>query len=119
MNDRFWLEDFGSLFRQTTIFPNSSMTESERLNTMTRLILVITLLLFLLGLGSWALFLTLGLGLVIILYHVNKYNSINPPLIENYRCNRRPPIRSKSRKIKVTHKKLIHRNKVNIKSRTI
>jgi hypothetical protein len=83
--EKFWLEDPSALFQQLTIIPNCGMTEAERLNAMTRLILVITLILYLLHFGSWLLFLILGLLLVIFLYYINKRSG----RIDHYRCYRR------------------------------
>ena len=127
MNSRFWLEDLSSLFHNTTFLPSSTMTEAERLNTLTRLVLIITLILFIFRVGSWYLFLIFGLITVIILYFNNHiYNSTtpSPPIIESYRCNyRRPKVKtSKKSKNKNTKKcNIIKRKKLkfNIRPRSL
>lgn len=106
MGSKFWLEDFGELFKNSTIFPNSSMTEVERLNSMTRLILVITLILYLLRIKSWLIFLIFGLILVIFLYytsniqksqrkerHIRKKENT---VYEHYKCARHSPVNNRN-----------------------
>lgn len=108
--EKFWLEDITDLFRQVTILPNSDMTEEERLNTMTRLVIIISIILLLFGIGSWLLFLVLGVVLVIVLYYANVKSK--PPdspsdeeessdeVTENYVCNNHLPDVTKERRIK-------------------
>ena len=43
---KFWTQDPTVLFRNFAIVPNAKMTEAERFNAMTRLILIIALILF-------------------------------------------------------------------------
>jgi len=91
---KFWLEDYTELFRNITILPNGLMTEEERLNALTRLILVIAVLLLIFRIGSWLYFLLFGIVLVIILYYYNKhhYHQSKSVLIENYRCPKHPKL---------------------------
>ncbi len=66
---KFWLEDPTVLFRNFQILPTIMMTQTERLNALTRLIIIITILLFLLKISYWFIFLFLGITIVIGLYH--------------------------------------------------
>lgn len=102
MGVKFWLEDCAELFRNPIIFSNCAMTEIERLNALTRLIIIIALLLFIFKIGSWLTFLILGLILIIIMYYSNSNKS--EKLIENYRCPKRKQLINK--KIKFKHKTL-------------
>lgn len=77
--EQFWIEDYRVLFQSPTIIPTSQMSEIQRLNTLTRLIILIAIILAILRIGNWLLFLILGLVLVIILYYAQKPR-------ENYRC---------------------------------
>ncbi len=111
--EKFWLENLSDLFRQVTILPNAEMTEEERLNAMTRLVIIISIVLLLFGYGSWILFLVLGVVLVIVLYYANVKSK--PPsgptspsggeeeddkVTENYICNDGLPDVTKERRIK-------------------
>ena len=67
MEDNFWLNDPKSLFCDFTIIPNSEMTNNERLNTLTRLLLVLSVSLYLLDYKNYLMIFILGLLLIIIL----------------------------------------------------
>jgi len=100
--EKFWLQDWRALFQNYTILPECGMQNSERLNTMTRLIFVIAIILAIIGIGSWLLFLILGLILVVILW----YSCERKSKIENYRCRSRSHTsrlsgNSKGRKIRI------------------
>jgi hypothetical protein len=90
--DKFWIEDYRVLFQNPTLLPTTQMTEIQRLNTLTRLILLIVIILAICRLGNWLLFLVLGLGLVILLYFIQKRSvpstspPVNPSSQEHYRC---------------------------------
>lgn len=100
--DRFWIEDYRVLFQSSSILPTAQMSEIQRLNTLTRLILLIAIFLALFRLGNWILFLVLGLGLVIILYYAQRptpssdgQSASRPAAVpgsqEHYRCQRPTP----------------------------
>jgi hypothetical protein len=66
----FWFEDPSSLFQNFDIIPHIDMTEAERFNSMTRVIIIISAVMFALKFPFWWLFLTLGLIVVIILWYI-------------------------------------------------
>lgn len=73
--DKFWLEDITVLTNRWDILPNCEMTDNERLNATTRLILIIALILLIFRIAKWWLFLILGIVAVVILwYKVQKRN---------------------------------------------
>lgn len=74
LNDPFWLSDPTILFRKLDIIPNRQMTNAERLNALTRLLLIITLGMFILGYDQYLTVLILGLLLIIILRSTQKEN---------------------------------------------
>lgn len=80
--NNFWLEDWRSLFNTYTLLPTYEMSEAERLNAITRLIIVIAIILAIMRVGSWILFLILGIILIIILWYIQK------PKIEHLKCER-------------------------------
>lgn len=69
---KFWIEDPVSLFQTFDIVPNPEMTDAERLNAMTRVIIVITAIMFVLKFPIWWLFLGIGLIVVIIMWYIIK-----------------------------------------------
>lgn len=70
MNDVYsWLEKPLELVKNWDLVPQVSMTKSELLNTMTRLILIITIVLFLIGMSGWWLFLILSLVFIFIIWY--------------------------------------------------
>lgn len=69
--DIFWLNDPTILFREPRIIPGTQLTEYQKLNAITCLILLFTLILWIFKLGSWILFLIFGISLVMVLYIVN------------------------------------------------
>jgi len=81
----FWIKDITVLYRNTSILPNQHMTDIERLNALTRLVLVITLVLFVLRVTSWLVFLIGGIGIVLFLYYISTFHpSSNQKLIEHF-----------------------------------
>lgn len=84
MCDRFWLEDIRCILSSLQIIPHCGMSEPERLNTMTRLIILVALVMKFMSWGSWFMFLIMGLVIVLILY----YTTIPPVrnmMLEHYR----------------------------------
>jgi hypothetical protein len=65
----FWLNKPSQLFR-LQILPSSSLTNGERLNAVSRLIIIITIILFIFWReeGHWWRFLLAGALIVIVLY---------------------------------------------------
>ncbi|CAH6420545.1 Hypothetical protein HVR_LOCUS1219 [uncultured virus] len=68
----FWFEDPSTLFQSFDIIPNSDMTDAERLNAMTRIIIIIAAIMFAVKFPAWWIFLILALLVVIILWYIIK-----------------------------------------------
>lgn len=68
----FWLEDPTVLFQVTDIIPNNNMTNIERLNAMTRVIIIIAAIMFVVKFPLWWMFLVIGVITVIILWYILK-----------------------------------------------
>jgi hypothetical protein len=68
----FWLDDPCSLINNLNIFPSENQEYSERMNSLTRLILVIAVVMFLLKIQGSGQLLIFGLLFVIILYSTQK-----------------------------------------------
>lgn len=87
----FWTDDPAVLFQTFEIIPNSSMSEAERLNAMTRVIIIISAIMFLMKFDGWWTFLLLGIIVVIILWNIIKPNG------QSYKSNeflRKPLMRT-------------------------
>jgi hypothetical protein len=97
MGSKFWLEDFGILFRNSTILPNAGMSTVERLNTLTRLVILISIILLLLKWKGWWMFLIFGLLIIIMMYYKDGRDEDKGDYFENYRCHRPATNRSKYR----------------------
>lgn len=80
MGEKIWIEDPSVLFRSLNVFPNADMTEEERFNAITRLIIVITILLFFLGYKQWLVFLIASIVVLLIVYFSKK-----PTVVEHYK----------------------------------
>jgi ABC-type polysaccharide/polyol phosphate export permease len=65
----FWLNKPAELLN-LNIFPGSNLTDGERFNALTRLIIIITIVLFIFWRdeGHWWKFLLCGLGILILLF---------------------------------------------------
>lgn len=68
----FWLEDPSSLMQTFDIIPNPDMTDAERLNAMTRVIIAISAIMYLIKYPAWWIFLSFGIILVVILWFIMK-----------------------------------------------
>lgn len=69
---KFWIEDPSCLIQTLDIVPNAEMTNIERLNAMTRVIIVISAIMFILKFPLWWLFLGLGIIVVVVLWYIIK-----------------------------------------------
>jgi hypothetical protein len=67
MPEKFWMTDLKELFKNMRIIPSSEMTNVERLNSLTRLLIVVTIVMYILGYEHYMSVLILGLLLIIIL----------------------------------------------------
>jgi len=72
IQSKIWIEDPTVLFQTLDIMPDANMTNAERLNAMTRVIIIITAIMFILKFPVWWLFLGLGLIVVIIIWYIIK-----------------------------------------------
>ena len=68
----FWFEDPSALFQTFDIIPNQDMTDAERLNAMTRVIILITAVMFIVKFPLWWMFLVIGIIAVIVLWYIIK-----------------------------------------------
>jgi len=65
--EKMWFNDPTVLLKSWTIIPNQEMTNAERLNTITRLLLVVVIGMIILGFDCWVSVLCIGLILIVIL----------------------------------------------------
>jgi hypothetical protein len=83
-DDKFWVEDPCILFTNISLFPTKSMTKSEKLNALSRLVIIISLLLYLMENEQWFVFLTLSLLIIIIMnYQQEKEKFKKSELLSN------------------------------------
>ena len=68
----FWLEDPSALFQTLDVVPNQDMTDAERLNAMTRVVILITAVMFIVKFPLWWAFLAIGIIVSIILWYIVK-----------------------------------------------
>jgi hypothetical protein len=117
--DKTWIDDPSTIFQNYALIPSYGMTEAERLNAITRLIIVITVILFFIPIASWWIFFLLGLGLVVILYLTSKNK--NDRVVENYRCFYRLRRNSKTTRAKTQPSSLpeekVEKRYINLKPR--
>lgn len=66
-NDTFWLNDPKVLFKTLDFIPTQTMTNPERLNALTRLLILITIGMYMMGYDQYFTVLVLGLLLIVIL----------------------------------------------------
>jgi hypothetical protein len=71
-NHKFWLEDFCSLYSSMDCFPKKEMSQNQKLNAMTRLILVLSIVLYFIGKTWWLTFLILGLAVIIVIKYARR-----------------------------------------------
>jgi len=69
----FWVENPTTLLENFDIVPNEDMTDGNRLNSMTRIIILISAIMFGVNFQLWWLFLSLGLIVVVTLWYLIKY----------------------------------------------
>jgi len=66
-NERFWLDDPNVLFKNLNIIPTADMSNAERLNSLTRLLVLVTLGLYFYGYEQYYVILVLGILLIVVL----------------------------------------------------
>ena len=64
-SDKFWLNNPKILFSNFDIIPTQNMTNAERLNALTRLLIIITIVMYFMGYDQY--FTVLGLGIILII----------------------------------------------------
>lgn len=77
--DTVWMDNPAILFENCILLPNSTMTNAERFNALTRTIILISCIMFLVKCPLWWLFLVAGLMLIIFLWYIIKVYERPPP----------------------------------------
>lgn len=67
-NTKFWIDEPVALFSDSSVLPSRNMTQAEKLNALTRLVLLISGGLYLSGYKYWATFLIGGVLVVLLMY---------------------------------------------------
>lgn len=62
----FWVENPCALFSEIDIIPKKDMSRSEKLNSLTRLLIIVVIILYFVDYKHWLIFLLIGLLLIII-----------------------------------------------------
>ena len=76
MSEPFFFPQFWVLFQSPSLIPTKDMTDEEKMNTITRLILIVSLIIFVYSGDPSILFGTLlSLFLVVVIYNMNKSRS--------------------------------------------
>jgi hypothetical protein len=75
-HEYFWFEDPVSIFKSCHIIPTVTMTDSQRLNILTRIVVIISVTAFVLGSWGWWIILTVGLVTVLLLWFVSKSQEV-------------------------------------------
>ena len=78
--EKFWLNDPKALFNSMDVLPTSEMTNAQRLNALTRLLLVITAGMYFLGYDQY--FTVLALGILLILRSNQPREHFEPHITE-------------------------------------
>lgn len=73
-HEKFWLEDPSVLFTNLEVVPKKDMTQNEKLNAMTRLIVVVSLVLLVMNKPWWVTFLIVGVVAVALVKALDKDN---------------------------------------------
>ena len=81
--NKFWLENPVQLFCSYDLIPLDSMSLSEQMNALSRLVFFVSIILLLLGFKQSILFLLISLVFIIIIYYIQKMKHIQK-LSENY-----------------------------------
>lgn len=68
----FWIDDPKKLFQTWEIVPNDAMSEGERLNAMSRVIIIVSVIMLFARFPAWWIFLLLGLLVVVVLWYTIK-----------------------------------------------
>lgn len=81
--EEFWLNDPQALFCSLNVIPTSDMTNAERLNALTRLLLLVTFGMYLLGYDQYLTVFILGIILIIVLYSYQMQENFQPEISES------------------------------------
>lgn len=87
-NEKFWLNDPKVLFNSTIVLPTVDMTNAEKLNALTRLLIVITAGMYFLGYEQYYTVLALGIILIVILRSNQPRENFEPRITEMQALNR-------------------------------
>lgn len=85
-DDKFWLEDLSILLKEPSIIPTSCMSRTQKLNSLSRLVIVISVGMYFMEYKDWLKFLLISLAIIIVIYIStrDKNDSNQPKNIENY-----------------------------------
>lgn len=79
-NIKFWMNDPQALFSSMDVIPNAEMTNAERLNALTRLLILIVLGMYILDYDQYLTVLILGLILIVILRSYQPLEHFTPEI---------------------------------------
>lgn len=80
----FWLDRPSALVETYDLLPQDNMTDGERLNAMTRVVIIIAAIMFLIQFELWWLFLVVGLIVIIALWQLNKEHILRASFQREY-----------------------------------
>lgn len=65
--EKFWVDDVCALYSSMDILPRKDMSNDEKLNALSRLVLVISIVLYFVGKSWWITFLLVGFAVILIM----------------------------------------------------
>jgi hypothetical protein len=68
-SEKFWIENPADIFSNVNIFPSNNMTDEQKYNSITRLIILIAIFLYILGWKSTSIFFFLSIILIVFVYY--------------------------------------------------
>lgn len=93
--ERFWLEDFKTLFNDIKILPKHDMSMEKQMNCISRFIILVFIILYFIEYKQSVLFLILSLFFIIILYYLQKSKMTTLEKYENLKMRENYIIRNK------------------------
>lgn len=79
-NNKFWMNDPKALFSSMNVIPNAEMTNAQRLNALTRLLILVVLGMYFLDYDQYLTVLVLGLILIVILRSYQPLEHFKPDI---------------------------------------
>jgi len=87
-NEKFWMNDPKVLLKSMNVIPNCDMTNAERLNSLTRLLILITIGMYVMGYPHYCTILVLGLILIVVLRSYQPIEHFKPEISESQALSR-------------------------------